>query len=607
MRTKKGIRSLVVPLTKRLVAVTLSLAAISFFIADGYSNRVVAEMIERISKDTNDRAWGQMELYFDSAERMTLRMHGLFAEGLVSQDDVLSVEKHLLHGIINDPLVDYVYMANPKGGVIIAGRDDKGLRISVSKNNEAGELRNYAVNSDGSRTGASDVAVQEFDPRVREWYQKAPRNGSFYWSDAYPWIQEEVLGITVSMAVIRDDEVVGVIGTDLKLDRLSDYLSTLEVSPNGLVYLVEGNGLLVGTSLGKASYYYDGNRQTRIYARASENPVIRETQRILENATVFSGEVSQDRNIKYHGRSGNMRVFISSYVRGGNDWYMVTVVPESDFTSEIDAFKRTYGFVSVGFICISVVIAYLFSKGIIRPINDLITAAEKLAVGQKDFRIHLDRQDEIGRLENTFNHMADQIVSLVDNLNNKNQELVELNRRLEHKVRERTKALEMMAMTDGMTGIRNHKYLMEKLENLMDMSNQTAGGLSVVLMDLDHFKGLNDNFGHLVGDIVLKEFAQIVANRIREGDTFGRYGGEEFLLIMPGTGIHEATAVAEGIRRMVAEYAFAGTHQVTVSMGVAEIHGDTLEGLLNRADEALYRSKASGRNRVSMNMDMIRT
>jgi diguanylate cyclase (GGDEF)-like protein len=124
---------------------------------------------------------------------------------------------------------------------------------------------------------------------------------------------------------------------------------------------------------------------------------------------------------------------------------------------------------------------------------------------------------------------------------------------------------------------------------------------SVCLVDVDHFKAINDSLGHAAGDAVLKELPGLAAAGLRAIDVFGRFGGEEFLLILPGTGLEGARAAAERVRRSIeaARFAALGERTVTVTIGVAEhARNEEAAALLERADRALYGGKASGRNRV---------
>ena len=159
--------------------------------------------------------------------------------------------------------------------------------------------------------------------------------------------------------------------------------------------------------------------------------------------------------------------------------------------------------------------------------------------------------------------------------------------------------LRTAAETDGLTGIANRRTFDAVLQQAVTTSHEEEGaGCSVVLIDLDHFKSINDRHGHLVGDEVLKVLAGALQASARPGDTPARYGGEEFAMILPGTGPQDALAAAERLRAVIE--AMQGPVPVTASMGVASSpgHGTEPAALLAAADAALYVAKTAGRNRV---------
>lgn len=166
---------------------------------------------------------------------------------------------------------------------------------------------------------------------------------------------------------------------------------------------------------------------------------------------------------------------------------------------------------------------------------------------------------------------------------------------------EEKRAVEHLAVTDHLTGIANRRGLGARLFEELARTERYGGDISVLVMDLDHFKRINDEHGHQVGDRVLREIAGILAAECREADTVGRWGGEEFMAVLPAIDADEATAVASRIRRVVAEHGFRDAVNVTVSVGVAEFRaGEQLDDLLARADDALYRAKEAGRDRVEL-------
>lgn len=170
------------------------------------------------------------------------------------------------------------------------------------------------------------------------------------------------------------------------------------------------------------------------------------------------------------------------------------------------------------------------------------------------------------------------------------------------KMFERNHALQAAAMHDALTGLANRNSVLPELERYINLCRRRRMATSVAMLDIDRFKVINDTFGHLVGDAVLKRIAALVEAELRESDMAARYGGEEFVIVLPAASLDEALPALERIREGVAASTWSDVPaqaQVTVSCGVTEIvDADTVETLIDRADKALYDAKHAGRNRV---------
>ena len=165
--------------------------------------------------------------------------------------------------------------------------------------------------------------------------------------------------------------------------------------------------------------------------------------------------------------------------------------------------------------------------------------------------------------------------------------------------------LQKLAITDGLTKLYNSRSFYSQLETEVDRFNRYRHPLTLLLLDLDHFKDYNDSYGHLEGDKVLVRFSQIIKSCLRANDTAYRYGGEEFTVILPETGGEEAGTVAQRIRAALETERFSPLNRkdakITISIGVTEYqHKEELSTFIQRADKAMYRSKQKGRNMVSM-------
>jgi diguanylate cyclase (GGDEF)-like protein len=197
------------------------------------------------------------------------------------------------------------------------------------------------------------------------------------------------------------------------------------------------------------------------------------------------------------------------------------------------------------------------------------------------------------------------VTAIPDPLANKHARIVT---RLVHFIESVTSDLEAanreitkLSLTDRLTQLPNRARIDQALHDNMNLATRYGNGFSVVLIDVDHFKQVNDTHGHLAGDVVLSKIAEVLAHQTRSTDIAGRWGGEEFLVVAPQTSLDKAAKLAEKLRSSVANTTFPVSGRKTISLGVAAYSpGEDLKKLLARADSALYLAKRSGRNRVEL-------
>jgi diguanylate cyclase (GGDEF)-like protein/PAS domain S-box-containing protein len=161
------------------------------------------------------------------------------------------------------------------------------------------------------------------------------------------------------------------------------------------------------------------------------------------------------------------------------------------------------------------------------------------------------------------------------------------------------KELRCLSVTDCLTNCYNRRFFMQKLEEEIERAKRNGNKFSLIMLDIDRFKSINDRFGHNAGDLVLKSMAEMIKNRIRKIDTLARWGGEEFVLLLPDTPVENAARLAEELRESLSRMDIQGVGRVTASFGVAGYcPGDSVDSLVNKADNMMYEAKAAGRNCV---------
>ena len=248
-------------------------------------------------------------------------------------------------------------------------------------------------------------------------------------------------------------------------------------------------------------------------------------------------------------------------------------------------------------------IAYRSATRISRPIEQLADAMRHIELRDQP-PVYPDSKDEIYEIR----QLSESIQSMTGSLLRHERELEMLNASLEQQVRERTEALsianqelERLATVDGLTGLNNRRRFDTRLNESFQLLRRTGRTFCLVLVDVDHFKAVNDQYGHQTGDEVLRQLARLLTRCTRVTDFVARYGGEEFVVLVPDLQEeHEGVTVAEKIRATVAAATFPSVGRVTVSLGLSTARkADTnVAEVVERADKALYDAKQQGRNRV---------
>jgi diguanylate cyclase len=249
-------------------------------------------------------------------------------------------------------------------------------------------------------------------------------------------------------------------------------------------------------------------------------------------------------------------------------------------------------------------LAYRITGAVVRPIERLCEWTRRIAQGQFDQEIpETGGRDEIGLLTRTFNDMLRQLRHNQREFEEANRDLTEKNARLQ----QANEVLNQLSITDGLTKLHNHRFFQDHLTREIKRVNRADESLSMLLIDIDDFKKLNDRFGHAAGDELLTRLAPILNAAIRETDLAARYGGEEFVILAPNTNLSGAYRLAEKVRTTIAESSFIlddslRPMRVTVSIGVAQFAGNR-KRFFQKTDEALYRAKAAGKNCVVVDDD----
>jgi diguanylate cyclase (GGDEF)-like protein len=574
-------------------------STLSYFQIENFVNEYSAKVIATNQVRITNHIYDHLDDYFEIPETVN-KFNAILAKNkqLNLQDERL-LGKILLNEVNSNTSIDYAYFANADGGIVSSGLYQGTNRISYTEDLKAGAFKIYEADEDGNILNYIK-SVENFDPRTRSWYAKANEDGKAYWTDVYSGAQEDILGMSTSYPLISPNgEKLGVFGTDILLDQMSEFLKTIEITENGVVCLVDEKGLIVASSTSEKPFKDMDGAQVRLAAIESKNAVIREGYNTINNEYnhFFYEEIKAP--IKVMGE--DYYYSFSKYSHNDKiNWNLMIAIPRDDLVGDIELlfFKFSIIFFTVALL---ILIAYIFiSRWILKPIIFLNSRVNQMANDNWGVQIETERSDELGQLTRSFNSMSVKLRDYLMMVNDKQKELEEVNASLEEIVYERTKELELLSITDSLTNLYNKRYLMENLTQNIQISKRYNETFSIVIFDIDHFKKVNDTYGHIEGDVTLREVSNFLSSRVRAVDVLGRYGGEEFMIIMANTELDEAYIAAERYRDELSKLVIGSKNiKITISGGVAEYRtGESLLDIVNRADSNLYKAKKSGRNKV---------
>jgi diguanylate cyclase (GGDEF)-like protein len=284
---------------------------------------------------------------------------------------------------------------------------------------------------------------------------------------------------------------------------------------------------------------------------------------------------------------------------GESGWFVAFEISFGEAYSSLLVLIRRVLLIDLVAILAFCLVAYRITSTVLNPIESLSVGARRVAEGQFEFEIpDPGTRDELGVLVNAFNRMLQRVRTYQEENKENNENL----RTHNIKLQQANELLEQLSITDGLTKLHNHRFFQDQLTREIRRAERASTPLSLLLVDIDDFKSLNDRFGHAAGDELLHGLALIMNAAVRSSDLLARYGGEEFAVLTPGTDQDGAYQLAEKLRTAIAESSFIlgdtmRLTRVTVSVGVAQFMGDRKK-FFEQADRALYRAKAAGKNCV---------
>lgn len=396
---------------------------------------------------------------------------------------------------------------------------------------------------------SNDFIIEGYDPRERPWYMSAKIADKLIISDPYLDAFDGDIVITASKRIGDLNDFRGVIGVDFNFFPIAQELHGLNPWSTG--------GFLITTNKGKL--IIDANSIDDFYN---------------DNKSIIKSGISGEQK-SLHDKDINFKIIPLDHF----DFKLIGVYSEKEIYSTLTNIRRTIFITMLLSLLFSTVIIAIFGRKLSNSLDRLSYLINSIARGN-------------------YTKNIDKLSSIIDD----ESELFlvkEAVKNMQAEIQSRELQLKNNAEVDGLTNILNRKTILDILEVEIRRAKSFSTEFSIIMFDYDNFKSLNDSYGHLFGDQVLIEVSKYIKDSLKEDDFVGRYGGEEFIIILPDTVLVDAVKVGERIRKTIENMVWETGTVVTVSCGIVQESGEkTVEEIIKKADVLLYKAKNNGRNRI---------
>jgi signal transduction histidine kinase/ActR/RegA family two-component response regulator len=377
--------------------------------------QAVNELVDRLMDKNTDLVSERLNSYLKAPQRLNQINLDAIALGLLDLKDFKTAGRHFWKQSQLYPDITYISYALTTGEYAGAGRFLEGGGITIDELSSATNWKGYtyATDSQGNRTKLAEV-YPSYKPLTEAWYKDAVRAGKPVWGRVYNWTGESLaqyLSINAASPIYdAQARLVGVIGVDLLLAKISEFLRQLKISPTAKTFIIERDGLLIGSSSAEKPFTLVDGVAKRLGALNSSDPQIREAAEYLQQKFGGFERIKDEQRIIFPVQGKNQFVRVTPWKdEYGLDWLVVTTIPESDFMEQINANTRTSIILCLGALVLAVILAWITSRWIVEPILRLKRASQAIARGELDRPVEVKNINELQALAQSFNLMAAQL------------------------------------------------------------------------------------------------------------------------------------------------------------------------------------------------------
>jgi diguanylate cyclase (GGDEF)-like protein len=430
------------------VALILIAVGINGYFSYFNGKRAVEEVTSYLTEQIASHIEQHLINFLETPAEIDTTNADLIQHGLLDPTNPIMLQQYFLSEVQLNPTITSIYFGNPRGGIVGSGREGpKGSLYTYATDEfQPGVFRKFSADPSG-RQGPLITKIDPFDARSRVWYQKAVNSGKLSSSDVYILSTGQDLAIATSLPVFDDqNNFVGVVSVDLFLSHLNSFMHNLVISPSGLSFIIQNNGLMVANSVNEAllSPTGEGGKMQRLSADKSQTPLIQAAAKhILQTYGKYNLLPYTVQNLQFQVNGKKQFALIRPLKEMiGLDWFIVVVVPQDDFMGQIEASYRTNLAISLVAMLVAAAISILLAHLITRPIHQLAENSHALAAGNwAEIQGQPTKIAEISILTAAFNQMIARLRQSVDNMMVEISERKQIEETLRHSEEKATELL----------------------------------------------------------------------------------------------------------------------------------------------------------------------
>lgn len=493
--------------------------------------KAVNELATQLRNELTTRIQQHLHTYLEMPHLVNQLNADAVRLGVLKLDNLAELKKYLWYERKSFNTVSYVAIGTETGEYIGVQFFDDGSSMiqDMDKSNGKSVIRTWDVDDEGNQVSITKVQ-ENYDPRSRPWYIKAVKADKPIWTEVYAYFSGVSMTISADQPIYdMNDQLVGVASSDLTLSEVSKFLKNLKIGRTGQTFIMERTGDIIATSTDEIPFIKTIETETikRLAAIDSQDAITQATARFLLQAFTDLKQITATQHLSFTFEGERYYLQVSPLKDGrGLDWLTVVVIPEADFMENINANTHDTILLTFAALLVAIFIGFIVAQWIIRPILQLNVAAKKIANGQWDQALPIERHDEIGELAHSFSSMESQLKGLIDNLEKRvqerTQELSQAYKRLKQSQTQLIQSEKMASLGQMVAGVAHEiNTPLGYIKNNVELTNDL----------LKEVKELVDAYNRLVvllttgeatEEAINTQFATIaeLAAKFEEDDTF---------------------------------------------------------------------------------------